>query len=84
MLELGSGSAGELEFVEHVTSGAEDGIFVPDLESERAQRPETTSMEPVPAALAEPPAKGRVWFPGPENVVIHWPRVETLLIEELD
>jgi hypothetical protein len=32
----------------------------------------------------EPPKKGGAWFPSPENVVLHWPRIEDLLIEELD
>ena len=65
VLELASGSTGELKFVEQVAAEAGDGIFVPDLESEGAQGAETASTEPVPAVLAEPPAKGGVWFPGP-------------------
>ncbi len=29
-------------------------------------------------------AKGGAWFPGPENVIIHWPKIDELLIEDLD
>jgi chromosomal replication initiator protein len=83
-LELTAGDAADLELVEQATAAAEEGIFVPDLESEDSSGPETRTMEPVPAALSEAPSKGGAWFPGPENVVIHWPRIEELLIEELD
>lgn len=44
----------------------------------------------APAAAAEPqPAprpekKTGAWFPSPENVVLHWPRIQDLLQEELD
>ncbi|MDH3205384.1 MAG: DnaA/Hda family protein [Gemmatimonadota bacterium] len=84
VLELTSGQAVDLELVEHAAAAAEEGIFVPDLEAETKKGPDTGTMEPVPAALPEPPSKGGAWFPGPENVVIHWPRIEELLIEELD
>ena len=30
------------------------------------------------------PRKGGSWFPSSENVVIHWPKIEELLQEELD
>jgi len=82
VLQLAAGDAAELELVEQATAQAEDGIFVPDMESKTAKGPETRTMEP--AALPEPPSKGGAWFPGPENVVIHWPRIEEVLIEELD
>ena len=84
VLELTSGTAVDLELVEHAAAAAEEGIFVPDLKAETSKGPDTRTMEPVPAALPEPPSKGGAWFPGPENVVIHWPRIEELLIEELD
>jgi hypothetical protein len=35
-------------------------------------------------APQEPPRKGGKWFPSAENVVLVWPRVEDLLLEELD
>ena len=84
VLELAGGEPADLELVEQTTAEADDGIFVPDMESEAAKGPETRTMEPVPSALSEAPSKGGAWFPGPENVVIHWPRIEELLIEELD
>jgi len=83
VLELTAGQAADLELVERAAQEKDDGIFVPDLESQQS-RQETRTIEPVPAALPEPPAKGGAWFPGPENVIIHWPRIEELLIEELD
>jgi hypothetical protein len=30
------------------------------------------------------PAKGGAWFPSAENVVLMWPKIDDLLIEELD
>ena len=84
VLELTAGDTADLELVEQAASKADDGIFVPDLETEDRKGQETRQMEPVSAALPEPPTKGGAWFPGPENVVIHWPRIEELLIEELD
>jgi len=82
VLELTAGQAVDLELVERVAARAEDGIFVPDFEAKASKGPETRPLQPV--APVEPPAKGGAWFPGPENVVIQWPRIEELLIEELD
>ncbi|HSG47670.1 MAG TPA: DnaA/Hda family protein, partial [Longimicrobiales bacterium] len=41
---------------------------------------------PVPSRAKAPqePKKGGAWFPSAENVVIHWPKIEELLQEELD
>jgi chromosomal replication initiator protein len=36
------------------------------------------------AKVAEAPRRGASWFPSPENVTLHWPRVEELLQEDLD
>lgn len=83
VLELTGGSTAELELVEQTAVAADDRIFVPDLEAKGAKGPDTQTMETVAVAL-EPPAKGGAWFPGPENVVIHWPRIDELLIEELE
>lgn len=90
VIELEQGSAGELELVEEAAGdGAEERMFIPALETEEATNP--TGQAPrkeAPAGQAfvpvEPPKKGGAWFPSQENVVLHWPRIEELLIEELD
>jgi chromosomal replication initiation ATPase DnaA len=85
VLEVSSGKAIALELVEEATAAAGDRIFVPDLEQKSKKGAEGRGrMEPVIQAPADPPAKGGAWFPSPENVVIHWPRIDELLIEELD
>jgi chromosomal replication initiation ATPase DnaA len=85
VLELTTGKTVDLELVERAAVKAEEGIFVPDLESEPEEGGEDTrTMQPVPVAPPEQQSKGGAWFPGPENVVIHWPRIDELLIEELD
>jgi chromosomal replication initiator protein len=83
VLELTSGKAADLELVEQAAEKTDEGIFVPDLDAPAAKGPETRTLEPV-AAVPEPPSKGGAWFPGPENVVVHWPRIDELLIEEMD
>jgi chromosomal replication initiator protein len=85
VLELTVGEAVELELVEQAAAATADRVFLPDLEGKSAQRAEARGrVEPVVKAPVEPPAKGGAWFPSPENVVIHWPRIDELLIEELD
>jgi chromosomal replication initiation ATPase DnaA len=85
VLELTSGKAVELEFVERAAAATADRIFVPDLEEKATKGAEGRSrLEPVLKAPAEAHAKGGAWFPSPENVVIQWPRIDELLIEELD
>ena len=85
VLEVTSGEAVRLELVERAAAAAGDRIFLPDLEAKGAKGAEGRGrLEPVLQAPAEPPAKGGAWFPSPENVVIHWPRIDELLIEELD
>ena len=82
VIQLTAGEAAELELVEQAEAAKQDRIFVPDLDEKGAKGGETRGrLEPV---LATPSAKGGAWFPSPENVVIHWPRIEELLIEELD
>jgi chromosomal replication initiator protein len=54
-----------------------------------AAAPASASARPAPQAHAparagEPPRRGGAWFPTAENVVIHWPKIEELLQEELD
>jgi chromosomal replication initiation ATPase DnaA len=82
VLELSTGSKGDFELVE-VAEGAasDDGVFVPaDADGGESGKADS-QPQPVPI---EPAKKGGTWFPGSENVVIHWPRIEELLIEELD
>lgn len=80
VLELSTGSAGDFELLEVETDAAasDERIFVPDLDPV-SEHGGDSSPAPI-----EPAKKGGAWFPGPENVVIHWPRLEELLIEELD
>jgi chromosomal replication initiator protein len=82
VLELTTGTATGLELVEGALEKSDAGIFVPDLEQAARKEPDARPFEPL--AHAEPPAKGGAWFPGHENVVVQWPRIEELLIEELD
>jgi len=85
VLELTTGKAVELELVAQTAAAVADRVFMPDLEAKGAKGPEGRGrLEPVVKAPVEPPAKGGAWFPSPENVVIHWPRIDDLLIEELD
>ncbi|MEQ1855079.1 MAG: DnaA/Hda family protein [Longimicrobiales bacterium] len=83
VLEVTTGAVAEPELVEQTSARAGDRIFVPDLET-RGGRADTRGMKPVPVVPVEPPTKGGAWFPGPESVVLHWPRIDELLIEELD
>jgi hypothetical protein len=82
VLEVKSGTISEPTFVERAAAKSEDRIFVPDLQA-KGGRTEARSVEPMPV-ITEPPTKGGAWFPSAENVVIHWPRLDELLIEELD
>lgn len=84
VLELSTGSAGPFELVESHDTAApvDDSIFVPDLADREGNGGEGSGQpQPVPIEVTQ---KGGAWFPGPENAVIHWPRFEQLLIEELD
>lgn len=83
VLELTAGVAADFELVEPAAQLKEDRIFVADLETRAAKKAEAQRLEPV-LAVAEPPTKKGAWFPSPENVVLQWPRIEELLIEELD
>lgn len=89
VLELSTGKAVPFELLEAGRVEAEpddDAIFVPELDDrektgERRGRPKQSRPQPVAIEAAK---KDGTWFPGPENAVIHWPRFEELLIEELD
>jgi chromosomal replication initiation ATPase DnaA len=83
VLELTSGSAMPLELVEVATDAAVSKPFVPGIDSESEGKGEKPS-KPQPVPIEAATKKGGSWFPGPENAVIHWPRYEELLIEELD
>jgi hypothetical protein len=83
VLQLKSGTVTEFKLKETTAARSDDRIFVPDLEA-KGGRADARPMEPVSVVIAEPQQKGGAWFPGPENVVIHWPRIDELLIEELD
>ncbi len=85
VIELTAGKTVEIELVEEAAAAKEDRIFVPDLEEKAKKGGDTRSrLEPVLTSASEPPAKGGAWFPSSESVVIHWPRLDELLIEELD
>ena len=83
VLEVTGGKAVPVQLVEPATAEPSDSIFVPALADEReADSGGDRKPEAVPVEAAS--KKGGAWFPGPENAVIHWPRFEDLLIEELD
>src|SRR5688572_1116552 len=81
VLQVKSGTVSEPTLVEQTAAKSDDRIFVPDLQA-KGGRVEGR-MEPVPV-ITEPHGKGGAWFPSAENVIIHWPRIDELLIEELD
>jgi len=82
VLELSTGSASELELVEAEEVEADDSIYVPADDTSGA---DGGMPEPAPIPIAtEAHKKGGAWFPGPENVIIYWPDLDDLLIEELD
>ena len=90
VIELEEGRAGDLELVEEAGPAIpEEGIFIPTLEAigsgpSGGDGSGKSTASPGQAVPVEPPKKGGGWFPSPENVVLHWPRIEDLLIEELD
>ena len=83
VLELSTGKAGAFELIESadLTGSGDDSIYVPDLGDDDGTGADAGKPQPVPIEATQ---KGGAWFPGPENAVIHWPRFEALLIEELD
>jgi hypothetical protein len=66
----------------------ESGSEAPAAPVQKKAAPAATPAGPQPgtpaARPAEAPKKGGAWFPSAENVVIHWPKMEELLQEELD
>lgn len=82
VLEISEGKAQPFDLVESevpAPAEKEDTIFVPALGSDESGDSDTAHQ-----LVAIDATKGGSWFPGPENAVIHWPRFEELLIEELD
>ncbi|MEQ8330499.1 MAG: DnaA/Hda family protein [Longimicrobiales bacterium] len=93
-------AAGGLELVETVDDPAAAGLWgegesgkgIPPLEELEVgdrvglfpEGDEAAADDAVPVEPAAPVRKGGAWFPSAENVVIHWPRIEHLLQEELD
>ncbi len=65
--------------LEELELGERGGLFI-----DRSQRAEQAARLRGPAPLASPRKKGGAWFPSSENMVIHWPKMEDLLQEELD
>jgi len=69
----------EIPPLDELDRGERGGLFI-----DRSQE----GGEGVPPAEAAPvvssPKKGGAWFPSSENVVLHWPKIEDLLQEELD
>jgi chromosomal replication initiator protein len=87
VLELSRGAAGDVELFEVEEASQDEGIFVPALEGSPIHQPAKaarTAQAAVAVAVADPPKKGGAWFPGSENVVIQWPRLTDLLIEDLE
>ena len=78
VLELDAGVAAEdLELVEDTAAMAEA------TEAHRAGDGATGgAAQPMPTVTE--PQRGGPWFPSPEKVVLMWPKLDDLLIEELD
>ena len=76
--------AGALELVEIADPAEGSEIAAEDGEDAGASGDDGASgPQPVPIATEEP-SKGGAWFPSAENVVLMWPTLDDLLIEELD
>jgi hypothetical protein len=75
-------------------TGDRAGLFIepgkqpPPAPKKVATAPPPAGRQPRPVApvakAAHDPRKAGAWFPSAENVVIHWPKIEELLQEELD
>ncbi|GMV05357.1 MAG: hypothetical protein AMXMBFR53_16360 [Gemmatimonadota bacterium] len=73
--------------------GERAGLFVKPDQGAVARATSAAARSPAPPAAApaaapvrppEAPRRGGSWFPAAENVVIHWPKIEELLQEELE
>lgn len=83
VLEVDAGDGkGDLALVEEQAPDV-TGSFVPQMEETAALA--SAPERPVAQLVAtSAPAKGGAWFPSAENVVLMWPKIDDLLIEELD
>ena len=83
VLEVDAGDGkGDLALVEEQAPDVTDS-FVPQMEETAALA--SAPERPVAQLVAtSAPAKGGAWFPSAENVVLMWPKIDDLLIEELD
>ncbi len=85
VVEVDAGtSAGELELVG--APGSEEGSYIPapdDRMDASTPGDGASAHQPVPI-VTQAPTKGGAWFPSAENVVLMWPKIDDLLIEELD
>jgi chromosomal replication initiation ATPase DnaA len=84
VIELSVGEPAPFTLVEPVAEEApEDSVFVPALTEDDIPGAVGRDSKPQPVPV-ESPKRGGAWFPSSENVVVHWPKLEALLIEELD
>ena len=83
VLELSTGPSGTLELED--VAASTPAQYVPGIHDEEGDGPSTLQTEPVavPVGVAEP-QKGGAWFPTTENVVLYWPELSDLLIEEIE
>ncbi len=69
--------------LEELDLGERAGLFI-----DRSQQVAPSSPVPIPGEAHKPTEadgkKARGWFPSAENVVLHWPKIDQLLQEELD
>ena len=83
VLEVDAGTAaGGLELIE-VAEAVEGAPLTADGKRVAAPSDDVAGPQPVPIATQEP-TKGGAWFPSGENVVLMWPSLDDLLVEELD
>ena len=85
VLEVDAGAgAGGLELIEVTESEQGSQVPVPgDPVNESTSSDGASATPPVPI-LTQESAKGGAWFPSAENVVLMWPKLDDLLVEELD
>jgi hypothetical protein len=87
VLELSTGTVTPLDLTEAEEApagGADEGIFVPDLDEHDEETEAGRTKGRLQAVPIDAAQRGSAWFPAAENAVIHWPRFEELLIEELE
>lgn len=70
--------------LDEIEVGERAGLFLDASELPASGEAPTEEAAGSVAKVAEAPRRGSSWFPSPENVTLHWPRVEELLQEDLD